>query len=495
MVSHPSTPDTGRPGRRTRRPDPGSRPEPGSFRDPANRVFYADGDVFRGLGPRAAEDWRALAASDFFPPLLAAGKVCRTEAAEPATVFSADDGRWTTVLRHERIPFVSYPYEWSFAMLRDAALLHLEILRAAVPAGFTTKDGSAYNLQWRGTQPVFIDVGSFEPARDGEPWAGYRQFCQTMLYPLMLQAHLGLDFQPWLRARIDGVEPRQMRPLFGGTRRFRAGVLKHVHLHDAMQTRHGTSSTREVREQLRDAGFSRRLVLATVRAVDKLVRRLDWQPPASHWSQYQETCGYSAQDRERKERFVGAALAEAGTPNLVLDLGANDGSYARIAARHARYVVAVESEPAVVDQLYRRLRGEGAPRILPLVMDLADPSPGGGWRGVERGSFAGRAKPDAVLALAVIHHLVLGRNVPLAEVVEWLVGLLAAVGSRGRLVAEFVHPEDPMAIRLLANKPPGLFPDYHRDQFERLLSRRCTIVRREELGSGTRTLYVGIPHG
>jgi hypothetical protein len=255
MVSHPVAPDAGH------------RPEPGSFRDPANRVFYAGEQVLRGLGPRAAEDWQALAASDFFPPLLAAGKICGTEATEPTAMLSTGVTGWTTVLRHDRIPFVSYPYEWSFAMLRDAALLHLEILDAALPAGFTTKDGSAYNLQWRGAAPVFIDVGSFEPARDGEPWAGYRQFCQTMLYPLLLQAHLGVDFQPWLRARIDGIEPGQLRRILRGTRRFSAGVLKHVHLHDTMQSRHASASTGEVRDQLRAAGFSRELVLATVRAV------------------------------------------------------------------------------------------------------------------------------------------------------------------------------------------------------------------------------------
>ncbi|MFG3715507.1 class I SAM-dependent methyltransferase [Micromonospora sp. NPDC047730] len=471
-------------------PHTGVRAEPGSFRDPANRVFHLGDDVLRGLDERAAWEWRELAAADFFPPLLAAGKVCGTEPVEPARVPTA--ARWAAVLRHERIPFVSHPYEWSFAMLRDAALLHLEILRAALPAGFTTKDGSAYNLQWRGAEPVFIDVGSFTPARDGEPWAGYRQFCQTLLYPLLLGAHLGLDFQPWLRARVDGIEPDQMRRLFGGARRLLPGVLTHVHLHDAMQRRNARASTADVRSQLRAAGYSRDLALATVRGIEKLVRRLEHRPAASHWVDYQRTCAYTADDRAAKERFVAEALAGPPRPRLVLDLGANDGRYARLAARQADYVVAVEQEPAVVDGLYRALRGEGERRILPLVMDLADPSPGGGWRGVERASFADRARADVVLALAVVHHLAIGRNVPLTEVLEWLVGL-AAPG--GRIVVEFVHPEDPMARRLLANKPEGLFPSYRRAEFERLLGARCRIARRLDLPSGTRTLYAAVSGG
>ncbi|QGN49008.1 methyltransferase [Micromonospora sp. WMMD558] len=469
-------------------PDTGLRAEPASFRDPANRVYHHGDEVLRVLDERAAAEWRALAASDFFPALLAEGRVCGTEPVETVPVPQG----WAAVLRHERIPFVSHPYEWSHAMLRDAALLHLEILRAALPAGFTTKDGSAYNLQWRGAQPVFIDVGSFTPARDGEPWAGYRQFCQTLLYPLMLGAHLGLDFQPWLRSRVDGIEPDEMRRLFAGRHRLRPGVFAHVHLHDAMRRRNARASTADVRTQLRAAGYSRELALATVRGLERLVGRLDRQPPASHWIDYQRTCGYSAADRAAKESFVAGSLAAGPRARLALDLGANDGRYARLAADHADYVVAAEQDPAVVDRLYRALRAEGERRILPLVMDLADPSPGGGWRGVERAAFADRARADAVLALAVVHHLAIGRNVPLPEVVDWLAGF----GVPGaRLVVEFVHPEDPMAGRLLANKPDGLFPDYRRDEFERLLGARCRIENRLDLPSGTRTLYRAVVGG
>ncbi len=443
-------PDLGRAVRPTPS-DAGLRVEPGSFRDPANRVYHCGDDVLRALDETAAAHWRALAASTFFPPLISAGKVCGTEELSPAAAGRSLPADWAAVLRHERIPFVSHPYEWSHAMLRDAALLHLEILRAALPAGFTTKDGSAYNLQWRGSEPVFIDVGSFAPLRDGEPWAGYRQFCQTMLYPLLLGAHLGLDFQPWLRSRIDGIEADQMVRLFRGRRRLSPGVLTHVHLHGSVQRRNADRSTADVRAQLRDAGYTGEVALAAVRGMEKLVRRLDHQPSASHWVDYQRTCGYSGEDRAAKERFVAAALTSAPRHGLVLDLGANDGHYSRLAARHADYVVAVEQDPVVVDRLYRALRAEGERRVLPWVLDLA-----------------------------------IGRNVPLAEVVSCLTGL-AAPG--GQLVVEFVHPEDPMAARLLANKPDGIFPHYRRDTFEALLAAHGTISGRWELPAGTRTLY------
>lgn len=459
-------------------------PEPASFRDQANQVFYVDGEVRRGLRGPAVADWEALASSDFFTQATAQGQICPTR----QVPGPASDG-FDLVLWHERIPFISYPYEWTFSMLRDAALLHLELLLAAVPEGLITKDGSAYNLQWRGTAPVFIDVGSFERLRDGEPWAGYRQFCQTMLYPLMLTAHLGTEFQPLLRSRTDGIEPAQARRLLRGRKRWAAGVFKHVHLHDAMQARYAGTSARQMRDELAAAGFSADLVVATVRALRKLVRRLTWEPPATHWGDYRTTCTYTEADRRAKVEFVTAVLAAHPGPELVLDLGANDGEYSRVAAEHAGYVVAVESDHAVTDALYKRLREEGEQRILPLVMDLADPSPGGGWRGAERAAFSDRADADVILALALVHHLAIGRNVPLRQVVDWLAGL-----GQG-LVVEFVAPEDPMAQRLLANKPAGMFGDYHREGFEWALGERFTVVQRVELPSGTRTLYYGVPRG
>jgi SAM-dependent methyltransferase len=456
-------------------------PDPGSFRDPSSQVFYAGGEIRRGLRGPAAADWHALAATGFFGRLVDAGKLCATEPVEHA------DSGFEVTLRHERIPFVSYPYEWTFSMLRDAALLHLEVLEAALAEQMTTSDGSAYNLQWRGSAPVFIDLGSFQRLREGEPWAGYRQFCQTLLYPLLLTAHLGVDFQPWLRAQIDGIESGQLRRLLRGRARWRPGVLKQVYLPDELQRRMAGTTSQQMSAELKSAGFSTGLVVATVRGLRRLVRRLDWRPPASHWQGYQQTCGYSAADRAAKLGFVEAALAGAGERELVLDLGTNEGGYARVAARYARQVVAVERDHAVTDALYRRLRDEGERRILPLVMDLANPSPGGGWRAVERAPFVGRRPADTVLALALVHHLAIGHDAPLPHVVD----LLAALGRE--VVVEFVDPADPMARRLLANKPAGQFGDYHREGFERVLAGRFTITRRERLPSGTRTLYAGVP--
>jgi SAM-dependent methyltransferase len=463
--------------------------DPASFRDPDSTVLHAGAEVLRRLSPSAADDWRLLATTTFFRHRVGKGDIVATEEAQADHREVADEQTWPVVLRHERIPFVSYPYEWSFSQLQDAAALHIDLLLDALAEKMTMKDGYAYNMQFRGAAPVFIDIGSFERYRGG-PWAGYRQFCQTFLFPLLLQAHKNFSFRPLLRGQVNGVEPAQIRGLMSGMDLTRAGVLKHVALHSAVDARNADKGegSRATADQLRESGFSDAVALAVAKKVGSLVRKLRWKPGDSHWTSYQQTSTYTDAERDQKAAFVREALSQRRA-GLVLDLGCNDGTFSLLAQEHADYVVAVDNDEQTIDLMYRRLRAEGNRRILPLVVDLTDPSPATGWRSRERPSFLERAKPDVVLALALVHHLAIGANIPLSEVVSWLHSLGA------RLVVEFVGPTDPMAQRLLSNKPAGLFPDYRPEVFEQLLTERFEIERRVTLESGTRTLYSAHPRG
>ena len=455
--------------------------EPGSFRDPDSRVFR-DGDrILRVLSERGLADWERLAATKFFADAQANGTIVSTERvadSEAPEGFAA-----SAVLEHERVPFVSYPYEWPFSMLKDAAALQLELLRAALAEDMIAKDSSPYNVQWRGASPVFIDVGSFEELREGEPWAGYRQFCCLNLYPLMLQAYTGLAFQPWLRGSLEGIQPAEARAVMRGRRVFRRGVLAHVALHARLERR---ESDRDTRTEVKRAGFRKELIDANAARLERLVKRLDWGAGETAWSDYGDRAHYEASELERKDRFVREACSSRER-ELAWDLGCNDGRYSRIAAEHSRYVVAVDGDHATAEALYRSLRDEGERRILPLVMDLADPSPARGWAGLERGRLENRGRPDLVLCLALIHHLSIAANVPLAQVVDWLAGL------GGTLVVEFAGRDDPMVERLLARKRDDAHPDYETANFERELRRRFEVARRDELG--TRTLYEARPRG
>lgn len=241
-------------------------------------------------------------------------------------------GNWAGVLKHQRIPYVSYPYEWTFGMLQDAALLQLEWLTAALDEGMILKDSSAFDIQWWGTQPVFIDIPSFEKLDEGEPWVGYRQFCQLFLYPLFLQSYRHAPFHPWLRGSIDGITPTDANALMSVRDRLRPGVFTHVYLQAKLQRRHG-SKTRSIKQDLKAAGFNKGLIQVNVRQLTKLVGRLYWQPQTSEWADYTNLGHYQDQDMQRKVDFV-RDVVQAAPNELVWDLGANTGTFSRIAAEN-----------------------------------------------------------------------------------------------------------------------------------------------------------------
>ena len=454
-----------------------SRFETGSFRDRDGRVFYDGSRVCRALSPYAAGQWRAVSVKRFFKRLAAGQKIVGTTESSSEVL---PEGKWEMVLEHERIPFVSYPYEWTFSMLRDAALLHLEILLDALEDGFTLKDASPYNVQWVGSRPVFIDISSFEVLEAGSPWTGYRQFCEMFLYPLLLQSYRDIPFQPWLRGSIDGIPADVCSQMLSARDYFRSGVLKDVVIHARLQNSLGDSPA-NAKRNLEQAGFSSELIRHNLRRLHKIVSGLEWRRTSSTWARYASTHSYSGSDQEAKENFV-AAFTSSRAPNTVWDLGCNTGSYSRIAARENAYVLAIDADSLAVDLLYRALREEKSDRILPLTMNLTDPSPAMGWLLAERKPMRERGRPDLVLALALIHHLVIGANVPLPDVVAWM----ASLG--GDLIIEFVSRDDAMVGKLLRNKRDN-YVDYSRENLESALSAYFTIESTLDLASGTRTLY------
>ena len=467
-----------------------ARVEPGSFRDRDSRVVVAPDAVYRALSGTGAEDWQALKESSLLERLHSEGTLVGTEQVDADALGDAaaeilPEGT-ETVLRHERLPFVSYPYEWTFSMLREAALLTLDLELACLEEGLTLKDATPYNVQFRGADPVFIDVGSFERLREGEAWAGYRQFCMLFLYPLLLTAYKDIPFQPWLRGSIDGITPSEAVRFFNFRDRFRRGVLTHVALHARLERRYEDRAGGEVKEETKKAGFKPELIKANVQRMHKLVSRLSWKAGDTAWTNYRKECTYTDDDADRKAAFVREAAA-AAPPGLTWDMGCNDGAYSRIAAESSDYVVAFDLDQATVDALYRSLRSDGESRILPLVANLADPSPGLGWRGLERRTLEDRGTPDLVLALALVHHVSITANVPLAEFLDWLRELGSTV------VIEFPKRNDPMVERLLSGKREGSNADYEQETFERLLAERFEVERSETLPSELRVLYLARP--
>jgi hypothetical protein len=409
------------------------------------------------------------------------------EGADAPPALRAEE--YGAVLRHELIPFVSYPYEWTPGMLRDAALLTLDINLASIDEDLILKDATPYNVQFKGSRPVFLDVGSWEKINPGEPWAGYRQFCMQFLYPLMLQAYKGMPFQPWLRGSIDGITPTQARNLMSFRDRFRKGAFTHVFLHarlDQSYSQRGRTGG-DVKKELKSAGFGKELLRANVKKVRKAVEAADWDPPKSVWTAYRADNTYEDADNQAKADFIRGVSSQRDW-KLAWDLGANDGYYSRLIAEQARYVLALDLDPSTVELLYRDLKSEGNEQILPLVMNLTDPSPGLGWRGLERKGWTDRGKPELILALALLHHVSITGNVPVRQFVDWL----ASLGSQ--VVIEFMTREDPMVKKLLAAKRVH-HEDYDRGFFEQCVGEAFETERTQELPSGTRILYSLRPRG
>lgn len=453
--------------------------ESGSFRDRTSRVFYHDGTVYRALTQQALQDWELLSTTQFFQRFSADGKVIASE--RTASVLPPTrDNQWVAVLKHQLVPFISYPYEWSFSMLKDAALLQLELLLAALDEGMTLKDATPFNFQWLGTRPVFIDTPSFERLTPGEPWAGYRQFCQLFLYPLFLQAYKNIPFQPWLRGALDGIAPEDCNHLMSWRDRFRPGVFTHVYLQAKMQTKYAATN-RNIKKELQNAGFQAALIKANAQRLYKLVQKLAWKRSASEWSEYTEHNSYVDDDKRRKEEFV-RQVVQSRPWNLAWDLGCNTGVFSRIAAENARVVVAMDADQLVIERFYQNLKTQERTIVLPLVNNIADPSPNLGWRGLERKTLTERGKPDLTLCLALIHHIVITANVPLKEFIDWLASVTQ------ELVIEFITRDDPMVRTLLHNKR-DTYTDYRQDYFEHCLGEMFTSIRREPLACGSRFLY------
>ena len=464
--------------------------EPGSFRDWDSRVFVSRDSVARALTEDGLADWEALAASDLFGRFTASGELVSTTPAAARRRWTSSSGSTRPEAGSRRsltsaCPSCRIRTSGRSPCSRTRRYCSCGSCTAALAEGLMLKDATPYNVQWRGSQPVFVDIGSFERGRDGESWAGYRQFCTLFLYPLLLEAYRGVPFQPWLRGSIDGISPVDFRALFTRRDAFRRGMLRHVFLHASLERRYAGRG-KEVRDDLQEAGFDSRLVETNVAGLTKLVSRLHSPAAASGWTDYRSTCSYDDAESGQKEQFVRRAV-ESRRRGLVWDLGCNDGRYSRIASDGADLVVAVDSDRHVVDALYATLKAEGNRKILPLVVDLTNPSPAIGWSNTERATFVDRGAPELVLALALVHHLSISGNVPLREVVEWLRGV------DGEVVIEFPDRSDPMVQRLLGAKRENAHPDYSRETFEALLRARFRIVNSLELASGTRTLYHVVP--
>ena len=451
-----------------------SRQLSASFRDPSGFLYTHEGLLYRQVNRAYEQEYVRLFESGLYEKLAKARLLIPhvevdQAAAEPETAYK--------VIQPERVLFISYPYEWSFSQLKDAALATLSIQRRALKVDMSLKDASAYNIQFVRGKATLIDTLSFEIYKKGLPWVAYRQFCQHFLTPLALMALKDVRLSQLLRVYIDGIPLDLASQLLPSSSRLNFGLLTHIHLHASAQKRYAGEEVK-----MRRGGMSKQALIGLIENLDSTIKKLNWAPRDTQWGDYYDTTNYSEAAFEHKKELV-YEWTDRVKPNLVWDLGANTGVFSRVASECGGNVVSFDMDPAAVEQNYLWMRNEKTENLLPLLVDLTNPSPAMGWSNRERESFSARGPADMILALALIHHLAISNNVPLPHLAEFF-------ANTGKwLIIEFVPKTDSQVKKLLAVRE-DIFHHYSREGFEEAFKEKyimhdCVNVRESE-----RVLYL-----
>lgn len=456
-------------------------PEPSSFRDPSGFVFTVKGTVYRAVDESYLPHLRTLTDSGLYAKLVESGWLVPHREVAPPTDLPP---RISAVLQPEQVPLISYPYEWCFSALKDAALTTLQIQETALEHGMTLKDASAYNIQFIEGRPVLIDTLSFENYEPGTPWVAYRQFCQHFLAPLAIMARTHIALGRLSRDHLDGIPLDVATRLLPWSTRLNLGLFSHLHLHARQQQRHGMSATTATTAAPKVSRLGLRGILDSLKST---IRRLRYEPGGTEWADYYDNTNYSGDAFAAKQRLVGELIAQAA-PATVWDLGANEGVFSRLAADAGAQTGSFDIDPAAVEKNYRRMRAQAETRLLPLVLDLTNPSPGLGWASRERRSLAERGPVDLVMALALVHHLAISNNVPL----RMIAGYFATLGRH--LLIEFVPKSDSQVQHLLRSRR-DIFPDYHLDGLKAALAVDFEVIREEPVAGSDRTLLLARRRG
>ncbi|MGB2963162.1 MAG: hypothetical protein WBB69_04170 [Anaerolineales bacterium] len=450
--------------------------ETASFRDPSGYLFWREGVLYRQVNQRYQDHYTFLMKSGLYRSLVDDGLLINHE--EVKIEPYQPEGAYR-VICPERIPFISYPYEWSFSQLKDAALATLTIQKRALAYGMSLKDSSAYNIQfWRG-KPVLIDTLSFEIYEEGKPWVAYRQFCQHFLAPLALMSYRDVRLSQLLRIYIDGIPLDLTSGLLPFRTYLKFPLLTHLHLHAAAQKRYAGHQVdlTSPRQEVKKTG-----ILGILSSLESIISHLNWNPEGTAWADYVSTHNYADASLNHKKQAV-AEYLDRVRPETVWDLGANTGVFSRLASQRMINTVAFDIDPGVVELNYRQSITDKDQYLLPLLLDLTNPSPNLGWFNQERRSLFKRGSADMVLALALVHHLAITNNVPLDQIALFMANL-------GHwLVVEFVPKDDPQTQKLLASRE-DIFIDYSQKRFEEVFSAYYQIDDTVVINNSARTLYL-----
>jgi len=447
---------------------------PGSFRDPSGFIFYEDGHLYRQINHNYQSDYDMLMSSGLYKTLSEEGLLISHKEID---FDSSKNSNAYKIIKPEFIPFISYSYEWSFSQLKDAALLTLSIQKKALKVGLSLKDASAYNVQFLNGKPVIIDTLSFAKHIEGEPWIAYKQFCQHFLAPLALMSHRDIRLSSLLKTYIDGIPLDLAANLLPLRSYFKSSILSHIHLHAKSQSHFADKVIKK-----ENPAFSLNAMYGLIDSLESAIRKLKWKPLGTEWHDYYSGTNYTESGHSHKKEIVSEYISKS-KPEILWDLGANDGIFSRLASDEGVFTLSFDSDPAAVENNYLNARNQSETNILPLLIDLTNPSPAVGWENDERSSLLERGPADVTMALALIHHLAISNNLPLGKTAEMFSSIC------NYLIIEFVPKNDSQVQKLLSSRE-DIFPDYIQSEFEREYNKYFTILDNKKIADSERTLYL-----
>ncbi len=444
-----------------------------SFRDPSGFLFDEDGILLRQVNKCYQKDYDFLMNSSLYDKLTSEGLLITHKEHDSHKGFKPDCYK---IIEPDLINFISYPYEWSFSQLKDAAITTLMIQKTALQHGMILKDSSAYNIQFQNGRPIFIDTLSFEIYHDGQPWGAYRQFCQHFLAPLALMSHTDIRLNQMMKIYLDGIPLDLASKLLPFKTKIRISLLMHLHLHTGAQKKYRNKGSAS-----KNTKISRSNLFALIQSLLSAVRRLRLKGQNTEWGDYYSFTNYADQSFTHKKEII-TGFIKAINPETIWDLGANTGEFTQIGSQYGIQCVAFDIDPLAVDSHYTYIRNQQIENILPLVMDLTNPSPSIGWNNKERMGFLQRPLPDTVLALALIHHLAISNNLPLNKIASFLSEL------SDNLIIEFVPKTDSQVQKLLESRK-DIFINYNEETFVRDFELYFKIRAKETIAESNRVIY------
>lgn len=440
--------------------------EASSFRDPDSSLSYDSSYYYRRISLNYEKHYNHFIDSGLKGKLLQEGFILPFD--EIIDDFS-EDGVSSRVLRTDILPFVSYPYEWSFSQFKEAALLTLKINQLALEYGMILKDASMFNVQFVGCNPVFIDLASFEVYEQDTPWNAYYQFCKHFYGPLFLAAKKNIILPKLLQYFIDGIPLKEVVSLCSWYDFLNSGAFLHLYLHAKGEGKivKGSSKKKLAKKQLSN------ILMHLESSIEKLAPK----QKQTVWDDYNKNNNYAIESQQHKVEIIKGFLDQIDGEKA-LDIGANDGLYSQLLADKGMYTLVVDIDEFAVDRAFKTKHD----LIHPLQMNLVNPTPAIGWNNLERKSFWDRCQVDVIQALAIVHHLVITHDISFEEIAKKL------SKNTKYLIIEFVDPEDSQAEILLQNKPPHRL-NYNLNNFEIGFNSYFNVIDKKSILETNRNLF------